>query len=75
MESIIRSLGTNAFTRIRIGIGSPTVPGFDIVRYVLDTFHVEERPIVEESVSMVVLAIEVLLSEGMGAAMSRFNQK
>ena len=72
LESIIAALGTQAFPRIRVGIG-PSAPGDDTVHHVLSPLRQEERPLIEEAVTVVADAVEVILTEGIDSAMSRFN--
>ena len=71
VQSIIAMLGTSDFPRLRIGIGRPE--GMEAVEHVLGSFSAEERPIIEEALNRAVDAVEVALSEGMEAAMNRFN--
>ncbi len=72
MLSIIDSLGTQDFPRLRVGIGRP--PGkMDPVDYVLGDFTPEERLIIEEAYERAISAIESWLTEGIAAAMNRYN--
>jgi PTH1 family peptidyl-tRNA hydrolase len=74
MRSIIDSLGTQAFPRLRVGIDRP--PGrTDPVDYVLQPFVGEERPLLNEAVQRAVAAIECWLAEGIVVAMERFNRQ
>ncbi|MFQ5924935.1 MAG: aminoacyl-tRNA hydrolase [Dehalococcoidia bacterium] len=70
VESIIASLGSQDFPRIRVGIGRPDG---DETAYVLTDFSAEERELVEEAISKVADAIYCILSEGIEAAMNRYN--
>lgn len=77
MNSIIDTLGTREIPRIRVGIGRPAELG-ETKRlwsrdYVLGDFTPEEWPILEEVRSRVAEAILCLLTQGMAAAMNRFN--
>jgi len=74
MRSIIQHLGSEAFPRLRIGIGRP--PGrMDPADYVLQDFSAGETPLIEEALERAVLAIETWLSEGIERAMDRYNQR
>jgi len=80
IESIVAELGSQDFTRIRVGIGRPTVKEgsaetseTDIVAYVLSDFTQEEKRVITEAISQVSEAIYCLLTEGLIAAMNRFN--
>jgi PTH1 family peptidyl-tRNA hydrolase len=73
MRSIIASLGTQEFPRLRIGIGRP--PGrMDPAHYVLQPFDRDQRPLVAEVLPQAQAAIECWLAEGIVTAMDRFNR-
>jgi PTH1 family peptidyl-tRNA hydrolase len=72
MRSIIDSLGTQGFPRLRVGIDRP--PGrLDPADYVLQPFSEEEEALIPELVARAVSAIECWLAEGIVVAMDRFN--
>lgn len=73
LKSIIGCLGTQAFPRIRIGIGQP--PDGNMVDYVLSRFHRSELPTVREQVCRAAEAAMVVIREGVEAAMNRFNAR
>ena len=73
MRSIIESLGTQAFPRLRVGIDRP-LSGGDPVDYVLQPFAKDEQALVAETVARAVAAVECWLWEGIAAAMDRFNR-
>jgi PTH1 family peptidyl-tRNA hydrolase len=70
LSSIIRSLGSEEFPRIRIGIGRPDV---DEVSYVLGNFTAEEKIIARETVVRVSDVILCILTDGLEATMNRYN--
>jgi PTH1 family peptidyl-tRNA hydrolase len=72
VESIIEALGSNAFPRIRIGIGRPGSKNAN-VDYLLDSMTKEEAGALVESVDRASQAVEIVVQEGITAAMSRFN--
>ena len=72
MKSIIEAVGTEEFTRVRIGIGRPP-SGTDEVDYVLGTMSSEERSRVEEAVESAAQAVTCILAESVDVAMERFN--
>lgn len=72
VQSVIDALGTEAFPRLRVGIGRPP-PGVDPVCYVLQPFEPEEREVMEEAVERAAAAVELMLAEGLEEAMNRFN--
>ncbi|MBR2527609.1 MAG: aminoacyl-tRNA hydrolase [Blautia sp.] len=74
MKSIISSLGTQQFTRVRIGVGSKP-SGYDLADYVLGHFSSAERREIDEAVKDAADAVAQILSEGVDTAMNRFNKK
>ena len=70
LASIISSTGSDAFIRIRIGIGRPVN---DEVEYVLGNFSQEDRQNIDKAIFQVCDAIDCILSEGIDAAMNRYN--
>ena len=73
MRSIIDTLGSQAFARLRVGIGRP--PGqMDPADYVLHPFRGEERTLLARVLPRAVAAAECWLAEGIVAAMDEFNQ-
>jgi PTH1 family peptidyl-tRNA hydrolase len=71
MRSIIEALGSQAFPRLRVGIGRP--PGNDAVSYVLSDFTADEQITLESVYEKVVAAVELFLREGIEAAMNVYN--
>ena len=74
MKNIIACLGTDAFARVRIGVGKKPEQ-MDLVDHVLGHFAGEERPLMEQSYENAARAVEMMLYEGTAAAMNLFNRK
>ncbi len=73
MHSIIHSLGTQGFPRLRIGIGRP--PGrLDPADFVLRPFSRDEESSLEEVLEAASAAIECWIVDGITVAMDRFNR-
>jgi PTH1 family peptidyl-tRNA hydrolase len=72
LKSIIGAIGTNEFTRLRIGI-QPEHPISDSKRFVLDSFPGATRPAVEEVLERSVEAIQSILRDGVLKAMTEYN--
>jgi PTH1 family peptidyl-tRNA hydrolase len=74
MESILGSLGTQEFVRIRLGVG-PGHPLSDGASYLLAPMKksrlAEAVPMIETAAD----AVGVILKDGVSAAMNRFNRK
>ena len=73
LKSIIGALGTNEFTRLRIGI-QPEHPISDSKRFVLDSFPGAIKPAVEEVLERSVAAIRSILRDGVLKAMTEYNK-
>jgi PTH1 family peptidyl-tRNA hydrolase len=73
LKSVIASLGTMAFSRMRIGVGRGD--GRDLADHVLARFDAGERAIIEDSVARAADALEVFVEDGIDAAMNRFNRR
>jgi len=73
--SIISSLGTPDFVRVRVGIGKPARKGSPAGRsYVLGRFTKAEAARLPSIVDGVATALEVALEAGIERAMDRFNR-
>ncbi|EJY56923.1 peptidyl-tRNA hydrolase [Alicyclobacillus hesperidum URH17-3-68] len=73
VKSLIQSLGTDTFCRIRIGIGRPP-RGSDIIPYVLGTFPEEERVRVEKAAAAAAEAAMHAVEHGFEHAMNQYNR-
>ncbi len=80
MTDIIRKTGTDAFPRVRIGIGRPVVHGEPsrdpehVAAWVLSDPDPEERRVLDAAVDRAIEAIECAIAQGVEAAMNRYNR-
>ena len=74
LDSIIRSLATDEFPRLRLGIG-PCPAGVSARDFVLSPFNGDELPAVDKMVQRAVEAVQCWINEGAQAAMSRYNTR
>ena len=72
LRSIIESIGSEEFPRLRFGIGS-TEPVLDLAGYVLSDFADSEVLRVQEMVSRAADALENIVQHGVEEAMNTFN--
>jgi len=72
MKSIIQMIGTENFSRIRIGIGRPKHNG-DEINYVIGAIPEEEIPKLEEATEKAKEAVIEILKNGIDSAMNKFN--
>lgn len=72
--NIIETLGTNAFTRLRIGIGDNFFKGMQ-VDYVLGSWSEEEKKMLPDICHRAVEASKSFCSTGAARTMNEFNKK
>jgi peptidyl-tRNA hydrolase, PTH1 family len=75
LKSLIQHLGTQEFPRVRIGVGRPKGEGPGAIDHVLGKFGRDEIEPIQEAIRYAAEAVEVILSSGLEAAMSRYNQR
>jgi len=79
VKSIVASLGSDRFARVRIGIGRPDDQNCSswsddsLVDYVLGRFAPQEESVIQESVVKVSDVLDCIITDGIDAAMNRFN--
>jgi PTH1 family peptidyl-tRNA hydrolase len=80
IESIIAHLGQGNFYRVRVGIGRPDIAensGIDkeqaVIDYVLSNFTRQEKKIIDGVIPEVSRAVLCLLTDGINAAMNKYN--
>lgn len=73
IKNIIYQLGTDVFPRIKIGVGAPQHPDYDMKDYVLGRFSGEEVEVLIQTVIRAAGAVEELIARGAVSAMNRFN--
>ncbi len=74
MKSIIFSLNSDKFPRIRIGIGKSKNPHLSLADYVLQKFDDGERDAINKTIIEGALASEEIIKSGVNIAMSKFNK-
>lgn len=72
IKNIILHLGTQTFTRVRVGVGEKP-DGYDLADYVLGHFPKEEKKQMEDAFDRAAEAVAVILKEGADRAMNQFN--
>jgi PTH1 family peptidyl-tRNA hydrolase len=74
LRSIIDSLGSGDFPRLRVGIGQAP-EGQDQAEYVLERFALPERRRLDEVIGAAADAVETAVTSGIDAAMNRTNRR
>lgn len=72
MKSVVQEIGSNAFPRIRVGIGQPIYKN-DMINYVLGQVPNEEYEILEKGIEAAADAIVDILKNGIDHAMNAYN--
>ena len=74
LKSLIESLGTEEFARLRVGVGRGDARR-DLADHVLTKFDRDEREDVDAAVARAADAAELFVTDGIGQVMNRFNRK
>jgi len=78
LKSIITSIASEEFPRIRIGIGRPLSEGElrsddAVIDHVLGDFPPDERDAVKQAIDRIAEVVECLITEGITSAMNEYN--
>lgn len=73
MKSIISTLGSENFPRIRVGIGRN--PDMDLADYVLQRFDKVDREKINEIINFAAEAVIEIIEKGVDSAMQKYNLK
>ena len=73
LKNIIAHLGTDAFPRIKVGVGAPNHPEHEMVDWVIGNFTPAEKKVVAEAVGRAADAIACLIEKGVSEAQNKFN--
>lgn len=73
LRSIIAQLGTSNFPRLRLGVGSPPHPDYDMKDWVLGVLRNEDAEAFSAAAEKAADCIECLVREGIDRAMTKYN--
>ena len=73
LKNIIAHLGTDAFPRVRVGVGDKPHPDSDMADWVLAKCTGQDRKDLEAAIDRAADAVTCLLEQGVDAAMSGYN--
>ena len=73
-KSVTSAVGTPEFARLRLGCG-PDHPVSDLAAYVLRPMKKAELEVASEMVATTGDAVEMILMQGIAAAMNKFNRR
>ena len=73
LKNIILHLGTENFPRLRVGVGSPPHPDYDMADWVMGVPRGEDAAALEKAEERAADAIECCVQQGIDRAMNRYN--
>jgi PTH1 family peptidyl-tRNA hydrolase len=73
-KSLTSAVGTQEFARLRLGCG-PDHPVSDLAAYVLRPMKKAELEVASEMIAEAADAVELLVKEGIAAAMNKYNRR
>jgi PTH1 family peptidyl-tRNA hydrolase len=74
LKSIISSLGSDAFVRLRLGVGQKPSPEYDLVSWVLGKFSLADTQAVKDAAARAGDAVALWLSGKEEEALSRYSK-
>ena len=73
LKSLIACLGTEDFPRIRLGVGAPPHPDYDMADWVLSVFRNQDAEDMAATADRAAQAVRCYIEQGADTAMNRFN--
>lgn len=73
IKSLVKELGTDAFARVRVGVGKKPHPDFDLADWVLSAFTKAEQETLQKIFPTARRGVELLLAGDLAAAMQTCN--
>ena len=73
LKSIIQNLGTDQFPRIRLGVGAPPRPDYEMADWVLSVFHGQDALDIADAAKRAAGAVECYIENGPEKAMNVYN--
>lgn len=75
LKNIVALLGTEDFPRIRLGVGAPPHPDYDMMDWVLSTFRNQDAEEMEQAARRAAEAVECYIEKGPDRAMNLYNTR
>ncbi len=72
MKSVVSEINTEAFPRIRIGIGNPQYKN-DLLNYILTKIPDEEYKVLQKAIYNAANSVEEIIKNGIDIAMNKYN--
>ncbi len=75
IKSIIAQLGSQAFPRVKVGVGDKPHPDYDLAEWVLSTFSAQEQKLLESALDHAAEAALEIVAHGVEQAANEYNGK
>ncbi|MBE7007911.1 MAG: aminoacyl-tRNA hydrolase [Ruminococcaceae bacterium] len=73
LKNIIAHLGTDQFPRVKVGVGAPPNPEYDMADWVTGAFSASERKTIDDALDRALGAAECVIRNGVTEAQNKFN--
>jgi PTH1 family peptidyl-tRNA hydrolase len=73
IKNILYHARSDAFPRVKIGVGAPPHPEYALIDWVLGKFSKEDQPILSDAIDRACAAVGELIKNGSASAMNRYN--
>lgn len=73
LKNIIAHLGTDAFPRVKVGVGAPENPEYDVVDWVIGNFSAQEKKIIDDALDKALAAAECIIEKNVTEAQNKYN--
>lgn len=75
IKSITQRLGTQDYARVKIGVGAPPHPDYDVIDWVVGKLADGDYQLIAKAAARAVKAAEEIISAGVDSAMNKFNRQ
>ena len=73
LKNIIAHLGTDVFPRVKVGVGAPKDPEYNVIDWVIGSFSAQEKRIVDDALDRALAAAECVIEKSVAEAQNRYN--
>ena len=73
LKNIIAHLGTDAFPRVKIGVGAPENPEHDMIDWVIGNFSAQEKKVIDDALDRALAAAECIIEKSVTEAQNKYN--
>lgn len=73
LKDIIAKCGGDGFPRIKLGVGAPPNPEYEMIDWVLSAFRGKDAEEIQKAAERAAEAIEAVITSGVDSAMNKFN--